>query len=81
MINKIKLITCIIVIMFSFFNKVDAKYEKLFFDLNIKSINGDEIDLNQFKDKTILIVNVASNCGFTKQYTGLQKLYETYQQI
>jgi len=79
MINKIKLITCIIVIMFSFFNKVDAKYEKLFFDLNIKSINGDEIDLNQFKDKTILIVNVASNCGFTKQYTGLQKLYETYQ--
>tara|TARA_B110000967_G_C18661943_1_gene448609 strand:- start:171 stop:683 length:513 start_codon:yes stop_codon:yes gene_type:complete len=65
--------------MFSFFNKVDAKYEKLFFDLNIKSINGDEIDLNQFKDKTILIVNVASNCGFTKQYTGLQKLYETYQ--
>jgi glutathione peroxidase len=79
MINKIKLITYIIVIMFSFFNKVDAKYEKLFFDLNIKSINGDEIDLNQFKDKTILIVNVASNCGFTKQYTGLQKLYETYQ--
>ena len=35
--------------MFSFFNKVDAKYEKLFFQLNIKNINGEDLDLNQFK--------------------------------
>ena len=64
--------------MFSFFNKVDAKYEKLFFELNIRSITGEQLDLSQFKGKTILLVNVASKCGFTKQYTDLQSLYEKY---
>jgi len=64
--------------MFSFFDKVEAKYEKIFFDLSIKSINGDDLNLNQFKGKIVLLVNVASNCGFTKQYTGLQNLYEQY---
>ena len=64
--------------MFSFFNKVSAQYEKLFFEMNIKSINGEELNLNQFKGKTVLLVNVASKCGFTKQYSGLQSLYENY---
>ena len=64
--------------MFTFFEKADAKYEKLFFDHSIKNINNETIDLNQYKGKTILLVNVASNCGFTKQYTGLQDLYEKY---
>ena len=64
--------------MFSFFEKVEAKYEKLFFELNIKSINGESLDLNQFKGKTVLLVNVASKCGFTKQYIELQKLYDLY---
>jgi len=64
--------------MFTFFEKVDAKYEKLFFDHSIKDINNGTIDLNQYKGKTILLVNVASKCGFTKQYTGLQELYEKY---
>ena len=64
--------------MFSFFSKVDAQYKKLFFELNIKSINGEELDLNQFRGKTILLVNVASKCGFTKQYAELQSLYEKY---
>jgi glutathione peroxidase len=66
------------VIMISFFEKVDAKYEKLFFDLNIKSINNEELNLQKFRGKIILLVNVASKCGFTKQYTGLQKLYENF---
>ena len=64
--------------MFSFFEKVEAKYEKLFFELNIKSINGESLDLNKFKGKAVLLVNVASKCGFTKQYTGLQTLYDNY---
>ena len=64
--------------MFSFFNKVDAKYEKIFFDHVIKNINNEIINLDQYKGKTILLVNVASKCGFTKQYTGLQELYEKY---
>ena len=65
-------------IMFSLFDKVEAKYEKIFFDLSINGLNSETINLNKFKGKTILLVNVASKCGFTKQYTGLQTLYENY---
>jgi glutathione peroxidase len=71
-------IIIILTIMFSFFNKAEAKYEKIFFDLKIKDIEGKEINLDEYKNKTILLVNVASNCGFTKQYSELQSLYEKY---
>ena len=74
--NYLLILTCLI--MFSFFEKVEAKYEKLFFDLSIMGLNGKTIDLKEFKGKTILLVNVASKCGFTKQYTGLQTLYDNY---
>ena len=52
--------------MFSFFNKVDAKYEKIFFDLNIKNINKEIINFSEFKGKTILLVNVALQKLMTK---------------
>ena len=65
--------------MFSFFNKVDAKYDKVFFDLNIKGNNGTDLNLSKYKNKTILLVNVASKCGFTKQYTDLQELFKKYE--
>jgi glutathione peroxidase len=64
--------------MFSFFNTGNAKYEKKFFDFSIKNINEEIINLSIYKNKTILLVNVASNCGFTKQYSELQELYEKY---
>ncbi len=64
--------------MFSLINKTIAQYDKLFFDLNIKDIQGKMINFSKYKDKTILLVNVASKCGFTKQYSGLQALYEKY---
>ena len=64
--------------MFSFLSKSNANYEKLFYDFNIKSITGENLDFSTFKNKTILMVNVASNCGFTKQYSDLQKLYDKY---
>ena len=67
-------------IMISFFEKVEAKYEKLFFELNIESINNSLLNLSELKGKAVLLVNVASNCGFTKQYTGLQDLYERYKE-
>jgi glutathione peroxidase len=67
-------------IMFSFFQKVAAKYEKLFFDLSIKNVDEKIINLTEFTGKTVLIVNVASLCGFTKQYAGLQTLYEKYKE-
>ena len=76
--NKLLILTCLI--MFSFFEKADAKYEKLFFDLSIKNIDNEIMNLSKFKGKTVLLVNVASNCGFTKQYTGLQALYEKYKE-
>ena len=76
--NKLLILICLI--MFSFFEKVDAKYEKLFFDLSIKNIDNKIMNLSKFKGKTVLLVNVASNCGFTKQYTGLQALYEKYKE-
>tara|TARA_B100001123_G_C15019221_1_gene910817 strand:+ start:405 stop:914 length:510 start_codon:yes stop_codon:yes gene_type:complete len=59
-------------------NSSIAKYEKIFFDLNIKSLDGNEIQFSKFKNKAVLVVNVASNCGFTKQYSDLQKLWEKY---
>ena len=74
------LIILISLIMFSFSEKVDAKYEKLFFDLSVKNIDNKIIDLSKYKGKTVLLVNVASNCGFTKQYSGLQELYEKYKE-
>ena len=75
---RICLLIFVCSIMFSFSNKVEAKYEKLFFDLNIKGIDNKNIDLKEYKGKTVLLVNVASKCGFTKQYSGLQELYEKY---
>ena len=47
-------------------------------DLKIKSISGENINLIEYKDKAILVVNTASFCGFTKQYKGLQTLWEKY---
>ena len=48
------------------------------YDLSVKDIDHQEISLEKFKGKTLLIVNVASRCGFTPQYNGLQSLYEKY---
>ena len=46
--------------------------------INIKNITGEKLDLSQFNGKKILIVNVASECGYTPQYAQLEELYETY---
>ena len=48
------------------------------YDSKINTIDGVSIDFNDFKGKYILFVNVASNCGFTKQYKQLEELYQTY---
>ncbi len=48
------------------------------YDFSFTSIDGQKINLSEFKGKNILIVNTASKCGFTKQYKDLQALHETY---
>jgi len=50
------------------------------YDFKMKQIEGTETALSEYKGKALLIVNVASRCGFTPQYAGLQKLYETYKE-
>ena len=48
------------------------------YDYKVKDIDGNEVVMSEFKDKVLIIVNVASKCGFTPQYEGLQKLYDAY---
>ena len=49
-----------------------------FYDFKAKDIRGNEVLMNDFKDKVVLIVNVASACYFTPQYKGMEKLYKSF---
>ena len=77
MIKKISLISFTIFMLF-FNNNANANYEKIFFDFKIESITGEIIDLNEYRNKVVLLVNTASFCGFTNQYEGLQNLWNEY---
>ena len=50
----------------------------MFYDYKVKSISGEDVSMSDYKGKVVLIVNTASKCGFTKQYEGLEELYEKY---
>jgi glutathione peroxidase len=75
---KKKLTIGISIIMFFFKSSTLANYDKTFFDFEIQSISGEVINLNEYRNKVVLLVNTASYCGFTKQYADLQKLWDTY---
>ena len=78
MLNKIK--QFLLIFMISLVgNNTSANYEKLAYDFAFKDLNGSELNLAEFKDKVIIVVNVASQCGFTKQYEDMQKVWEKYQ--
>lgn len=49
-----------------------------FYDLQANSIDGEEIDFERYRGSVVLVVNVASACGYTPQYEGLQSLYDAY---
>ena len=65
-----------------FFSKkgFSQNYDKVLYDFKIESITGEVIDLNEFQNKVVLITNTASYCGFTKQYSDLQKLWQKYKE-
>ena len=56
-----------------------ADDNKLAYDFSFNDLDGSLLNLSQFKGKVIVIVNVASQCGFTKQYEDMQKIWEKYQ--
>ena len=77
----IKTIKLILVLMFSLFSsdfnkKKSKKAPMSIYDISIKNIEGSEMSLSDYKGKYILFVNVASYCGFTRQYKDLQQLYD-----
>ncbi len=79
MLNKFKnLITIVIMSLFS--STASANYEKLAYDFNFNDLDGSELNLADYKNKVIIVVNVASQCGFTSQYEDMQTVWEKYEQ-
>ena len=73
-----KKIIFLIIVMFSIFSKSNAEYSQLATSFEFNGIDGDIININDYKNKVILVVNVASRCGFTNQYKDLQELWVNY---
>ncbi len=76
--NKIKYFI-LLVIMSIYMPSASANYDKLAYDFSFNNLDGSELKLSDFKNNVIVAVNVASQCGFTKQYEDMQKVWEKYQ--
>lgn len=59
-------------------NEVEKVISENIYQFSVVDIDGNEVSMNEYEGKVLLIVNVASKCGFTKQYTGLQEIYDKY---
>ena len=75
-----KKVFIILLIMFGFFSKVSSAYDKLAYEFNFNGIEGNLISLKDYENKVIVVVNVASRCGFTNQYEDLQTLWSDYKE-
>ena len=79
MLKKLKLF--LLIIMISFFgNNVSADYKELAYIFEFRNLNGGSLNLSEYKGKVIVVINVASQCGFTSQYEDMQKVWEKYQE-
>ena len=78
MFNKLKNFLLIIIMSF-FTTNATGNYEKLAYDFNFNDLDGSPLKLSEYKNKVIIVINVASQCGFTKQYEDMQKVWEVYQ--
>lgn len=70
-----KLLFLLFFLVFNLFSKENTMN---IYDFEVKTIDGKIISMSQYKGKVLLIVNVASKCGFTKQYEGLENLFGKY---
>ena len=73
---KIKFLTLLTLMAFSF---VAAQAADSIYNIPLKDIDGKDVSLQAYQGKVLLIVNVASKCGFTPQYAGLEALYKKYE--
>ena len=60
-------------------SSVSANYEKLAYDFKFNDLDGSALSLSEYKGKVIVVINVASQCGFTNQYEDMQKVWQKYQ--
>ena len=77
-IGTISILLTLIFVKFTNQSQEVMKSSPSIYEISINSISGEPINFEDFKGKKILIVNTASECGFTGQYADLEKLYETY---
>lgn len=74
-------VTLLVGFVYPFFKAKELDVKNLsenFYDYSLELIDGEKITLDKYKGKKVIIVNVASKCGYTYQYGGLQNLYEEY---
>ena len=79
MLYKFKFLT-LIIFMSIFTTNAPGKYESLVYDFSFNDLDGTQLNLSDYREKVIIVVNVASQCGFTKQYEDMQKVWDTYKE-
>ena len=69
----------LVIMIFSYTTNVRGEYKELAYNFKFKDLDGSELNLKEFMNKVIVVVNVASQCGFTNQYNDMQKIWDIYQ--
>ena len=76
---KLKKVIILTIVNFCLFSmNINAQTNKSAYDFEFNNIDGESLKLSSYRDKVIVVINVASNCGFTKQYNDMQNIWEKY---